>query len=342
VEQYLALGSSATAEQIMGFIQNVNAATLGSVGGAFLFMTVISTLGTIERAFNVIFHVPESRSYFRKFTDYISVLVTVPLFMVAGLAATAWFSFKLIAPLLAVLTPFMFAWAGFFFLFIFFPYRPVSWKAALVGAAITAICFQIAQYGYVHFQVGVARYRAIYGALATVPVLLVWIYTAWIIVLFGAELTASIQRGVPAFILKSRTPDFARATALYLMLKLAQQLKQPDEQVSYESIALEVHAQVDDVEPIIDRLKERGLILEDLQDKEATRRRIFLRSDPSIITIDQIVDAAVPEEEAEITDPRIRHVLTTIHAAALNAVKPLTLADLIGQDSAAPQAAHAS
>ncbi len=60
---------------------------------------------------------------------------------------------------------------------------------------MTAVLFQLAQWGYVRFQVGVANYRAIYGAMATLPIFLVWLYIAWSIILFGAELTASIQRG---------------------------------------------------------------------------------------------------------------------------------------------------
>jgi membrane protein len=140
IQQYLALGSADTSKQLMSFINNVNAAALGSAGGAFLLVTVITTLGTVESAFNTIFRVPESRSYVRKFTDYLSVVLTVPLFIVAGIALTAVVSVRLIpAFAVAQLTPYLFAWAGFFFLFTFFPYTRVSWRAALIGSLVTAV-----------------------------------------------------------------------------------------------------------------------------------------------------------------------------------------------------------
>jgi membrane protein len=104
IERYLALGSPEITRQLMSFINNVNAAALGSAGGAFLLATVITTLGTVERAFNSIFRVPESRSYVRKFTDYISVLLTVPLFIVAGIALTAFLSVRVI-PAQAIAVP---------------------------------------------------------------------------------------------------------------------------------------------------------------------------------------------------------------------------------------------
>lgn len=209
VQNYIALGSETTTDQVMAFVNNVNAKALGALGAASLLITVISTMGTVEQAFNMIFRVPKSRGYVRKFTDYISVLFTVPLFIVAGLAATAMLSVEIArVPAVAALAPYLFAWVGFFLLFIFFPYTKVSWRSALIGAFFTAVLFQLAQWGYVTFQVGAARYRAIYGAVATIPIFLVWVYVAWNIVLSGAELTAAIQRGVPAFTSRRARPIF--------------------------------------------------------------------------------------------------------------------------------------
>ena len=126
VEQYLGLGSSSS--QLMGYVENVNAAALGSAGGAFLLITVISTMGTVEQALNTIFNVPQSRSYFRKFSDYLSVLFTVPFLIVAALGVTAVFSVRISQfPFVTQLLPYLFVWAGFFFLFVFFPYTKVRY-----------------------------------------------------------------------------------------------------------------------------------------------------------------------------------------------------------------------
>lgn len=326
---YGALGESDT-QHLLEYISHVNAAALGSLGGAFLLVTTISTLGAVERAFNKIFRVPQSRSYLRKFTDYLSVLFTVPLFIVGALALTAFFSMK-VYPLPAAtwLTPYLFAWAGFFFLFIFFPYTRVQLRAAAIGSLVTAILFQLAQFFYVHFQVGVGRYRAIYGALASVPIFLVWLYVAWMIVLFGAELTAAVQRGVPAFPLRNPSPDFLRAAALYAMLRLAENQLRGGVPISYESLALELHVGLDAIEPIIDALKSAGFVLEDMQDRNARYRRIVLCRAPSAITVDQILAATTSADHSDVADPRIRKVLDLIRDATRAAVKPITLADVM-------------
>ncbi len=330
IRQYLALGSAETSRELMSFINNVNAAALGSAGGAFLLATVITTLGTIERAFNTIFRVPESRSYVRKFTDYISVLLTVPLFIVAGIALTAYLSVRLIpANAVAHLTPYIFAWAGFFFLFTFFPYTKVQWRAALIGSLVTAVAFQIAQYGYVHFQVGVSRYRAIYGALATVPIFLVWLYIAWIIILFGAELTAAAQRGVPAFAQTPQSPEFPRLVALLAMIRLAESQNVAGAHVSYQSLAAEMRTGLDAIEPVLDGLKHAGLIVENLEDESADERPIYLCRAPSAITVEQILEPVATIDGHEVADERIRKVLEIVQQASRDAVRPITLADMM-------------
>ena len=330
IQQYLALGSEETSKQLMAFINNVNAAALGSAGGAFLVATVITTLGTIERAFNTIFRVPHARSVVRKFMDYLGVLATVPLFIVGGIAVTAFLSVRLIpAHAVAQLTPYIFAWAGFFFLFTFFPYTRVEWRAALIGSLVTALAFQAGQYGYVHFQVGVSRYRAIYGALATLPIFLVWLYTAWLIILFGAELTAAIERGVPAFATMPHLPEFPRLVALLTMIRLAESQERTDATVSYESLAAELRTHVDDIAPILDGLKHAGLIVENIEDVDAEERPIYLCRAPAAITVEQILEPLASIEQHEVTDARIRNVLEVVRRATHDAVRPITLADMM-------------
>jgi membrane protein len=330
IQQYIALGSEEISKQLMAFINNVNAAALGSAGFVFLAATVITTLGTIERAFNTIFRVPHARSVVRKFMDYLGVLATVPLFIIAGIAVTAFLSVRLIpAHAVAQLTPYIFAWAGFFFLFTVFPYTRVEWRAALIGSLVTALAFQAAQYGYVHFQVGVSRYRVIYGALATLPIFLVWLYTAWLIVLFGAELTAAIERGVPAFATMPQSPEFPRLVALLAMIRLAESQDRTDAYVSYESLATEMRISMDAIAPILDGLKHAGLIVENVEDADAEERKIYLCRTPAAITVEQILEPLASIEQHEVTDPRIRNVLEVLQRATRDAVRPITLADMM-------------
>lgn len=330
IERYVALGSRETAAQLMRYVGNVNAAALGSVGGAFLLMTVISTMGNIEQALNVIFQVPHSRSYIRRFADYLSVLVTVPLLMVAALAVTTMRSVRIgHMPVVGTLAPYLFVWLGFFFLFVFFPYTKVRYRAALFGSLVTAILFQVAQWGYVHFQVGAAKYHAIYGALASVPIFLVWTYVAWSIVLFGAELTAAAQWGPAGFLVRRGMPIVPRAVSLFIMTRLAEYQVEGGEPQSVERLARELHTGAELLEPIVRRLVDAELIIEGEPEGPFNVRRIFLCRAPESIGLDRIVECTAPAESEVCADPRIRKVLDLTRDAERAALSGMTLENLL-------------
>ena len=195
LERYLTANSPEITDRLMSFVSNVNARTLGAVGAATLLFTVVLTLGTVEQAFNNIFHVVYGRTMARKFADYLSMTFAVPVLLAGAIGARqillkhlpSLSSAGLIISSVAI-------WAGFFFLYVFFPNRRVRLEAAAVGALVASILLQIAQWAFIYFQYGVNSYAAIYGALASIPVLLTWIYMTWLIILLGAEVTAAFER----------------------------------------------------------------------------------------------------------------------------------------------------
>jgi len=285
VENYLTLGSTQTADTLMGLVGNVNAATLGSVGGAALLLTVVSTLGTIENAFNRIWQVPAGRGYLRKFTDYMSVVFTIPLILVAALTLTASFSRHLHTwKSLSLGLPSLILWMGFFFLFIFFPYTRVRWSAAALGSFVTAVLFQLAQWAYIHFWVGMSSYQRIYGALATLPVLLLWIYLGWTLVLFGVEICFAAQRGTTRFDVLPRSLNFTRYAALLTLLRLAERFANRRLSVTVESLATELRLPPAELAPLIEGLKQTGLVIES-SDDGAARSGLFLSLDPAAISL---------------------------------------------------------
>ena len=328
VEQYLPLGSAGASKQIMTYIENVNSAALGSAGGAFLLITVISTMGTIEQALNTIFDVPQSRSYFRKFSDYLSVLFTVPLLIVAALGVTAVFSVRISQfPFLTQLAPYLFVWGAFFFLFTFFPYTRIQYPAALIGSGVTAILFQLAQWGYVRFQVGVANYRAIYGALATLPIFLVWTYLAWALILFGAELTAAIQRGDRLPMLASDSPDFPYAATVHTLVRLADRASL-GELITTWILARELSVSETAMIPIINGLKAGGWIVEADPSSYPQVQGLFLAREPATIVLADAIASVVPYDETSQGDPRVDRVLARLDSARRDVLKSITLEDL--------------
>lgn len=339
IDRYLALGSKGTADQLMSYVSNVNAAALGTAGAAFLIVTVISTLGTIEQAFNTIFRVPESRGYLRKFSDYLSVLFTVPLMVAAALAVTTMLSVRMAGvPEVASLVPYVLIWAGFFFLFIFFPYTKVRWLPAAAGSLITAILFQIALWGYVRFQVGVAGYRAIYGALATIPVFLVWIYTGWCIVLFGAEITAAGQRGTEPFALRPRSPDFPCAATLYALVRLAERQMGQTGSVTTADLAHEMGVSAAAMEPIIEGLRAAEIVVEAQPDANNSHTGLYLVRHPEAISLADAVGGLVGADSGAPADSRVGGVMRAISDAQLGVLRKMTLADLLATPQAAPAA----
>jgi membrane protein len=327
VEQYLGLGSASS--QLMGYVENVNAAALGSAGGAFLLITVISTMGTVEQALNTIFNVPQSRSYFRKFSDYLSVLFTVPFLIVAALGVTAIFSVRISEfPFAAQLIPYLIEWAGFFFLFVFFPYTHVRYAPALIGSFVTAVLFQLAQWGYVRFQVGVANYHAIYGAMATLPIFLVWIYIAWSIVLFGAELTAAVQRGDVPPALGSTSPDFLHSATMHILLRLADRAWRDDNEVTPLTLAHELFVPESAIRPILDGLMAGGFVIQADPGASSMRQGLFLAREPATIVLADAIKSAEFDGAASDADPRVGRLLARIEAARDNLLKTITLEDI--------------
>jgi len=343
VDHYLAAGSPQTADQLMKYVDRTNAAAIGTAGAAFLLFTVISTMGNIEAAFNQIWRVTRSRGPLRKFTDYLSVLFTVPILMVAALTITAMFTARVAGlPLIAGVTPYLIVWAGFFLLYVFFPYTHVKLGAAAVGSLIAAILFQLGQWGYVTFQVGVANYQAIYGALAAVPIFLVWIYIAWSIVLFGAEISASIQHGAGRPMLAPSHPEFAYVAALHILLRLADQhLSGGPRPPTVGNLAADLGVDQGALAPIIERLRSQGFLIETGGEPKTRRHGLVLGRAPAMIRLSEAVGTTTARTPDGIADPRLRDLISRLNALHHDLLDALTLADLAGAKPPEPGAAAA-
>ena len=202
----VAAGSEVVVNRILSYINNTNVGSLGAIGVAGLLFTAISTLGSIEDAFNVVWGVSDTRSWVRKFSDYLSVLLSAPLLLLAATSITTTLQSKWLTGwlfertylgdvilFLLGLAPYVSVWIALLLLYLFIPNTRVRPGSALIGAVLAGTLWQIAQWGYIHFQVGVGNYNAIYGTLAVLPILMVWIYASWIIVLYGMEVVAAHQ-----------------------------------------------------------------------------------------------------------------------------------------------------
>jgi membrane protein len=334
IAEYLAFNSAPVTNRILHLVGNINAQALGEVGGALLLITVVITLGTVEAAFNNIFNVAHGRRLLRKFSDYLSVTFTVPLLLAAAVPVNVHLLSTLPhVPGVALVVSAALVWVGFLFLYIFFPNTDVSWRCAAIGALVAAFLLQTGQWAYVRFQAGATNYQAVYGALAAVPILLTWIYIAWVIVLYGAELTAAAQGIRPSFGIDYRTPAFVRTAALLAVFRAGERMhpeKRAAEACSVHSLATELGVPWAAVEPIVARLKDHGILVESLEELPYTNvgHGLYLARDSGTISVAEVL-AALETTAPHGGDGRIRAVLTGLSEAEKEVFGSMTVRDLV-------------
>lgn len=331
IEQYLAIKSPELTNRILLYVDNINAATLGTVGGATLLVTVLLTLSTIERALNTIFNVPQERPWLRKFTDYLSITFTIPVLLAAAVSLKTSLTTNLPRlPGLGWIVATLPVWAGFSFLYLFFPNGRVRWDCAVLGGLVAAILLEIGQWAYITFQVSAGRYEAIYGALAAVPILLTWLYIAWTIVLAGAELAAAAQGTEASFSLDYRSPAFLRTAVLLTVFRAAERaLSHSAPACTIESLAAELGVPPAILRPILDQLQNTGIVIESGSDSNASHAGFFLARDSSELTLAEVFEGFARLPENIHGDERISAVLNSLAATERESLSGLTVKDLV-------------
>lgn len=207
----LAVGSQEIVARILRYINNTRVGSLGAIGLITLFLSVIATLDNVEEAFNQICGIERGKAVHHKLRDYLIVIFSIPLLI--GLAVTITTSLQhqgvvqwfLRLPgignlLLLRIVPYLSIWIALVSLYQFIPNLRIRFRHALAGGLIAGTAWQLAQWAFIHFQLGVSRHNAIYGTLALLPVFMMWIYTCWIIVLAGMEIVWYLHTKTPAVI----------------------------------------------------------------------------------------------------------------------------------------------
>jgi membrane protein len=186
-------------------LDNINGGIIAGVGLVFLFWSVMKLLGNIENSFNVIWQIRNPRAFARKFADYLSMMLIAPVMFflsstinvyLGNIAGSESIIGQNFGPLLLVvvkLMPYILIFLLFTLLYVIMPNTKVQFKYAFNAGLIAGIIFQITQFVYIYFQVGVGRYGAIYGSFVALPLFLFWLQISWLIVLLGAEMSFAYQ-----------------------------------------------------------------------------------------------------------------------------------------------------
>ena len=189
--------SDTVREYLTGFSQK--AAGLTSTGIVVLIIIVLMLLATIENAFNVIWHVSKRRNIAARFMVYWAILTLGPILVGAGLFITSYlFSLSFVIDMnesfgfrdqLLPWLPFFTTSIAFTLLYILIPNCYVSRTHAIIGGVGSAAMFEVAKYGFGFYVKAIPTYQIIYGAIAVIPIFLIWIYISWVIVIMGAHIT---------------------------------------------------------------------------------------------------------------------------------------------------------
>jgi membrane protein len=181
-----------------------NAGGLTLVGFAFLLVSAVALLLSVENTLNRIWQVKKTRPLLRRLALYLAMLLTAPALVGASLWATSY----LVAvsgnwagvrpawlPHALNYGPILLAAAGFACLFRFVPNTVVRWRSAIAGGLLAGVAFEFGKHGFALYLANVPTYRTIYGAFAPLLAFLVWVYYSWFITLAAALAAASLARG---------------------------------------------------------------------------------------------------------------------------------------------------
>jgi membrane protein len=172
---------------------------LTSLGVLFLILAALLLMAEIERALNDIWHVRRRRRALSSFLVYWAVLSLGPVLIGVSLAITSYLVslplFSHTAGLSWVLRamPFVLSTLAFTLLYTVVPNRNVPLRHALVGAVVAAMLFELANRAFAFYVTHFPAYQIVYGALAAIPVFLIWIYVSWVVILLGAEVTHALS-----------------------------------------------------------------------------------------------------------------------------------------------------
>lgn len=209
-----------------------NAAKLTVIGLVFLSLTALLLMMTIERVFNAIWRVPRPRPIAQRLIIYWAALTFGPLLIGASLSLTSWLVAQSIGmprettdlrTLLLKTVPILLNVTAFALIYHLVPNRRVALRDALIGGAAAAVAFEVMKRGFALYLQIVPTYALIYGAFATLPIFLLWIYLSWTVVLFGAVVAAVLPRWRLGAAEREEAPGEAFFRALDVLEALSRQ-----------------------------------------------------------------------------------------------------------------------
>ena len=266
---------------INSYLEHTQSGIFIGVGIVLLFYTIIQLVSNIENAFNSIWQIQKPRSVYRRITDYISIFFLLPIIIVLSSGLSIFMAtiakdlpnFLVLSTTVRLLisaSPYILSGLAFTALYVFMPNTSVRFQSCIIPGFLAGIAFQYLQYFYIHSQIWVSSYNAIYGSFAALPMFMLWIQISWFICLFGAELSYANQN-VENFNFAKDIRTVSRRyhdyLAILVLSKICKRFEKGEKPLSAHKVAIENSLPIRLVNEILYELCCLNLTLEISDDK---------------------------------------------------------------------------
>lgn len=301
-------------------LQNTKGGLMAGVGVIILFWAVMKMLSNIELSFNQIWKIQKNRTWLRKFTDYLALMVFAPLLLILASSTSVYVSTTLkqliiegemlhsISPFLFKIiefSPYVLIWILFSLFYLVMPNTKVKFKSALLSGIIAGSMYQFMQYIYFKFQINVNSYNAIYGSFAALPLFLIWLQSSWLIVLLGAEISFAIQ-SVAKYEFEYEkfdiTPFNKKVITLMICKLIVKRFIEGEKPLNINQISAHTEIPIQITSNIVETMVDCGLLLEVKTDDEQISAFQPSR-DSSFYSIKNVMEAIDKKQKNEIEIP---------------------------------------
>lgn len=294
------------------------AASLTAIGSIFLFVTSVMLISTIDKAFNDIWLVKEQRPLGHRILVYWAIVTLGPLVIGASLWASGSLArtslgyvqgVPLITSLVLTIVPMLLTAVAFAALFVYVPNCRIRWRDALLGGILTSIVLELLRTGFAFYITRFPTYTLIYGAFATVPIFLLWVYLSWLVVLSGATFVALLPKFRHRTWGQNNYAGYQFALALQLLRQLWQAREQKRLGCTAEELSITIKQELQVVETLLGALKGIGFVV----NTEVGNDEVWvLACDPTQENIGPVLDLFVIDRAAVI-DPLGRPLINKLN-----------------------------
>jgi len=333
-------------KQILALVDNVRGSVLGGVGLAFFLYTAISMVQKVEESFNYVWYVSKPRSFARRFTENLVVLLVGPMVMVTAIGmitsiqSNAVVQYLLnndaLGPIFLVagkFVPYLLISSVFTFLYMFMPNTKVNFKSALVGGVVGGVMWVTMGAIFTTFVLFATRTQQIYAGFAVAITTLIWLYLNWLVLLVGAQLAFYHQR--PAFLRIGRqeprlSNSMRERLALDIMFLAGQAFREPGRSITSSEVSSKLCIPAIALTPIAGALETAGLLL------ATEKEELMPGREMSRISLQEILDVVrMKGETGSHRDPNwsetINALGTELDSALAKTIAGRTLSDLLDE-----------